>query len=281
MPREYSKDPYKILGIPPTATTHEVKQAFHKLARENHPDLNKDPRAAERMKEINWANDILGDPQEREAYDSWKASGFQETDFSDTYSYRGYSEPSQRSTTYGNGSTIRNIRTVGCTTGPILWILFTLLINLIRGIGSWAQPNTNFSMENPSTQAVMMEQLDSAIETLHATQEYVLVTPQPSNPIPATPSPVESTPTEDLSGEDIRSQIIPGTWIWEQLALHYPELTTLTGLSDEVTHVAYDQLGTYKIRTKSLGEYWLVTDSSNEVVVPIHFPPSFTVTPSP
>ena len=74
MSRTYDKDPYVILGIPPTATASQVKQAYHRLAREYHPDLNKDPRAAERMKDINWANDILSDAHERSLYDLWRNS---------------------------------------------------------------------------------------------------------------------------------------------------------------------------------------------------------------
>lgn len=281
MPRTYDKDPYKILDIPPTATADEVKQAYYKLARENHPDLNKAPRAADRMKEVNWANEILSDPQERAAYDQWKASAFQSTDFLGTYTYRGSSRPSQPYTTYRTGRTVRGVRTVGCSAGPLIWILATILLSVVRGIRPFAQSNNNYSFEDPATQAFMMEQLDSAIETLHATETYPYETLQPLDLVLSTPSPIVSYPTEDPGGQDIRSQIIPGTWIWNQLALHFPELTTNTGLSNEVMLVIYDNLGTYKIKTRSLGEYWLVTDSSNEVVVPIHFPLSLSATPSP
>jgi DnaJ-class molecular chaperone len=49
----YDPYSYAILGISPTATTSQVKEAYHRLARQYHPDLNKDPLASERMKEIN------------------------------------------------------------------------------------------------------------------------------------------------------------------------------------------------------------------------------------
>jgi curved DNA-binding protein CbpA len=43
--RTYDKDPYEILGIPSTATASQVKLAYRRLARQYHPDLNKDPPA--------------------------------------------------------------------------------------------------------------------------------------------------------------------------------------------------------------------------------------------
>ncbi|WP_435969218.1 molecular chaperone DnaJ [Streptomyces sp. Qhu_M48] len=68
------KDYYKVLGVPKDATDAEIKKAYRKLARENHPDANKgDTRAEERFKEISEANDILGDPKKRKEYDEARA----------------------------------------------------------------------------------------------------------------------------------------------------------------------------------------------------------------
>ncbi|MEE1753518.1 molecular chaperone DnaJ [Streptomyces sp. SP18CS02] len=68
------KDYYKVLGVPKDATEAEIKKAYRKLARENHPDANKgDTRAEERFKEISEANDILGDPKKRKEYDDARA----------------------------------------------------------------------------------------------------------------------------------------------------------------------------------------------------------------
>jgi len=64
------KDYYKVLGVPKDATEAEIKKAYRKLARENHPDANKgDARAEERFKEISEANDVLSDPKRRKEYD--------------------------------------------------------------------------------------------------------------------------------------------------------------------------------------------------------------------
>ncbi|MER7517150.1 molecular chaperone DnaJ [Streptomyces sp. NPDC126499] len=68
------KDYYKVLGVPKDATDAEIKKAYRKLARENHPDANKGDASAEaRFKEISEANDVLGDPKKRKEYDEARA----------------------------------------------------------------------------------------------------------------------------------------------------------------------------------------------------------------
>ncbi|TXI09201.1 MAG: J domain-containing protein, partial [Rhizobium sp.] len=64
------KDYYKILGVSRSATADEIKKAYRKLAREFHPDKNKAKGAEDRFKEINEANEVLGDEKKRQAYDS-------------------------------------------------------------------------------------------------------------------------------------------------------------------------------------------------------------------
>lgn len=64
------RDYYEVLGVPRTASTKEIHQAFRKLARKHHPDVNPgDSSAAERFKEINEAHVVLGDAEKRKRYD--------------------------------------------------------------------------------------------------------------------------------------------------------------------------------------------------------------------
>jgi DnaJ-class molecular chaperone len=66
------KDYYSTLGVSKTATPKEIKAAFRKLARTHHPDVNPGDSAAEaRFKEINEANEVLGDPEKRRKYDTY------------------------------------------------------------------------------------------------------------------------------------------------------------------------------------------------------------------
>ncbi len=64
-----ARDFYQALGVSRTASQDEIQQAYRKLARKHHPDVNKDPEAEERFKEINEAYSALSDPKTRARYD--------------------------------------------------------------------------------------------------------------------------------------------------------------------------------------------------------------------
>ena len=69
------KDYYSTLGVAKTASDKEIKQAFRKLARKYHPDVNPGDASAEaRFKEINEANEVLSDPDKRRKYDELGAN---------------------------------------------------------------------------------------------------------------------------------------------------------------------------------------------------------------
>jgi len=64
-----AKDYYGVLGVPRDATTEDIKRAYRKLARQYHPDVNPDPGAHDRFKEITAAYEVLTDDQKRQIVD--------------------------------------------------------------------------------------------------------------------------------------------------------------------------------------------------------------------
>jgi curved DNA-binding protein len=72
------KDYYAILGVPRQASPEEIQRAYRKLARQYHPDVNKDTGAEEKFKELGEAYEVLKDPDKRATYDrygmAWRAA---------------------------------------------------------------------------------------------------------------------------------------------------------------------------------------------------------------
>jgi len=95
-------DYYKILGVPKDASAEDIKKAYRKLARKHHPDLNpNDPQAGKTFQQINEANEVLSDPENRKKYDQYgadwkhaddfmqivKSPAFLNSDFGDIYAF--------------------------------------------------------------------------------------------------------------------------------------------------------------------------------------------------
>jgi molecular chaperone DnaJ len=106
------RDYYEILGVPKNASNDDLKSAFRRLARQYHPDVNKEPDAEERFKEINEAYAVLSDADRRAAYDRFGHAGVQgaggmpdfNVDFSDfadifgdLFGFGGFGRSSRRS----------------------------------------------------------------------------------------------------------------------------------------------------------------------------------------
>ena len=66
-----SKSYYDVLGVSKDADEKEIKSAFRKLAKQYHPDINKEPGAEAKFKEIGEAYSVLGDEQKRKQYDQF------------------------------------------------------------------------------------------------------------------------------------------------------------------------------------------------------------------
>jgi len=78
-----SKSLYETLGLSESASADEIKKAYRKLARKYHPDINKDPEAQEKFKEINAAYEVLSDTEKKAKYDQFGDQMFGGQNFHD------------------------------------------------------------------------------------------------------------------------------------------------------------------------------------------------------
>ncbi|MFR1598893.1 MAG: DnaJ domain-containing protein, partial [Coprobacillus cateniformis] len=65
------RDYYEVLGVSKNASADEIKRAYRKMAKKYHPDVNKEPGAEEKFKEVQEAYDVLSDDNKKAAYDRY------------------------------------------------------------------------------------------------------------------------------------------------------------------------------------------------------------------
>jgi molecular chaperone DnaJ len=107
MPKDY----YKILGVSRNASEKEIKQAYRRLARKHHPDVNPGDKSAEaKFKEINEAHEVLADADKRRKYDQFG----DQWQYADQFAKAGAQEP------FGGGETVfRNFESGDTETSDI------------------------------------------------------------------------------------------------------------------------------------------------------------------
>jgi curved DNA-binding protein len=89
-------DYYKVMGVDKTATPKEIKNAYRKLARKFHPDLNpNDKDAKKNFQQINEANEVLSDPEKRRKYDEYGENWSHAGEYEKAKQYRQQSTGSQ------------------------------------------------------------------------------------------------------------------------------------------------------------------------------------------
>lgn len=97
-------DYYKALGVDKTATSKDIKNAYRKLARKYHPDLNpNDKDAKKNFQQINEANEVLSDPEKRRKYDKYGEDWRHADEIEKANQYQGQSSNTRR-TSYSEPS---------------------------------------------------------------------------------------------------------------------------------------------------------------------------------
>src|SRR5438034_1698310 len=97
------QDYYDVLGVARTASQEEIQKAFRKLARKYHPDVNKEPGAEEKFKQIGEAYEVLKEPEKRKKYDALGANWKTGQDFNPPPGWQAYGGGQSRGAEYDFG----------------------------------------------------------------------------------------------------------------------------------------------------------------------------------
>ncbi|WP_290146220.1 DnaJ domain-containing protein, partial [uncultured Dubosiella sp.] len=92
---ENKRDYYEVLGVEKGASADRIKKAYRKMAMKYHPDVNKEPGAEDKFKEINEAYEVLSDEQKRANYDRFGFAGV-DPSFGGGSGFGGFSQQSRR-----------------------------------------------------------------------------------------------------------------------------------------------------------------------------------------
>jgi curved DNA-binding protein len=160
------RDYYDVLGVSRDASPDEIRRAYRTLARRYHPDVNKEPDADERFKEIGEAYEVLSDEEKRQRYDrlgaNWKAgedvSGAQGFDFRD-FAGRG---GGRRSTGGGADNGFGDIRMEFGSGGDFSDFFESMFGSRMRGGGGGGGGFEGFSTRGSDQEAVLELSLEEA-----------------------------------------------------------------------------------------------------------------------
>ncbi len=135
--QQIAKDFYSILDIPPNTSKEEIRQAYLRLARRYHPDVNSDPRSRERFEEVNQAYSILSDDEARIFYDLYREGADELDGAEDQVSYD-YQAPPQ-SWWQRNSSTLGVGLAVSCMLAAYGVVLYLPNIQNTQIFPSWIE----------------------------------------------------------------------------------------------------------------------------------------------